>query len=167
MLERKPVTLPKTSSVPAAFFDEKERPSLIKVTLKPGEKLEPTWPFPSLAPVEVAANLLRDPRDPRERLAAILTLPENTRFAQVLVNRVWKQLMGAGFVEPAHDWEGHVISHPELLQWLAHELVAHDYDLKYLVRLILTSHAYQREAGETTWPRRRSGASSRRPTGAG
>jgi hypothetical protein len=54
--------------------------------------------------------------------------------------------MGAGFVEPPHDWEGHVPSHPELLAWLAHEFVTHGYDLKHLARLILTSEAYQREA---------------------
>src|SRR5262249_34497160 len=88
----------------------------------------------------------QNPNDSRERLAATLTMPENTRFAQVVVNRVWKRLMGAGFVEPVHDWEGRTASHPELLQWLAHELVAHDYDLKHVVRLILTSHTSQREA---------------------
>jgi hypothetical protein len=146
MMERKPVVIPKGSTVPAAFFDGKGRVPLIRVSVRPGEKIEPAWPFPDIAPVDVPAGLLRNPNDSRERLAATLTRPENNRFAPVLVNRVWKRLMGAGLVEPVHDWEGHAASHPELLQWLAHELIAHDYDLKHVVRLILTSHTYQREA---------------------
>jgi len=63
-----------------------------------------------------------------------------------MVNRVWKRLMGAGFVEPAGDWEAHAASHPELMDWLATEFVGHGYDLKHVVRLIVTSSAYQRHA---------------------
>lgn len=146
MLDRKTLSLPTTSSVPTAFFDKKGRQSLIKVSLRPGEKLEPVWPFAQLAPVQIPTELLQNAQDSRERLAATMTLPENTRFAPVVVNRVWKRLMGAGIVEPVHDWEGRTASHPEMLQWLAHELVRHDYSLKHVVRLILTSHTYQREA---------------------
>jgi hypothetical protein len=76
----------------------------------------------------------------------LLTAPDNTRFAQVLVNRTWRRFMGAGFVEPVADWEGRRASHPELMEWLAHDFVAHGYDLKHLVRRILTSDLYQREA---------------------
>jgi mono/diheme cytochrome c family protein len=149
MLARKPLTVPKTSSVPAAFFEKKVRESLIKVTLRPGEPVAPRWPFAAVSGVaddEALALLLRDPADTRERLAALITAPQNRRFARVIVNRVWKQLLGAGLVEPAHDWEGRTASHPELLDWLANELVAHDYSLRHVMRLILTSEAYQREA---------------------
>ena len=146
MLERKPLTLPATSTVPAAFFAKKGRQSLIKVSLKPGERIEPAWPFPALAPIDIPTHLLHNAQDSRERLAASLTRPENTRFAQVVVNRIWKRLLGAGLVEPAHDWEGHDASHPELLQWLAHDFVSHDYRLKHVVRQVLTSDVYQREA---------------------
>ena len=55
--------------------------------------------------------------------------------------------MGAGFVEPVQDWEGHTASHPELLDWLANELLAANYDVRQIIRLIVTSQAYQREAG--------------------
>lgn len=149
MFERKPVTVPKTSRVPAAFFEKKARESLIRVTLKPEESIAPQWPFaevtgsadePSLDP------LMQKPSDTRERLAALITSPRNRRFAEVVANRVWRRYLGAGLVEPAHDWEGHAASHPELLRWLAHEFVLHDYDLKHLSRLILTSEVYQREA---------------------
>jgi hypothetical protein len=62
------------------------------------------------------------------------------------VNRIWKQLIGAGFVEPVHDWEGRAASHPELLGWLARDFITRGYDLRQLVRLILTSQVYQRAA---------------------
>ncbi len=145
MLDRKPLTLPPTSTVPAAFFENKGRPSLIKASLKRGERIEATWPFAALAPADLPPSLVHNAGDSRERLAAILTMPENTRFAQVMVNRLWKRLLGAGLVEPVHDWEGRAASHPELLRWLAHELVAHDYQLKHVARLILNSHVYQRQ----------------------
>jgi mono/diheme cytochrome c family protein len=149
MFERKAVTVPKTSRVPAEFFEKQSRQSLIKVTLRPDEPVEPVWPFPDLTPAvdaELLASRLEQPDDSRERLAALITAPENTRFARVMVNRVWRRLMGAGLVEPVHDWEGRTASHPELLDWLAHEFTRSGYDLKHVTRLILTSQLYQRAA---------------------
>jgi len=149
LFERKPVTVPASSTVPAAFFEKKTRESLIKVTLPPREPVAPTWPFATVTGVNDDAglnHLMQNPGDTRERLAALVTAPQNTRFAQVIVNRVWKRLIGAGFVEPAHDWEGRSSSHPELLAWLARDFVAQGYDVRKLVRLILTSQAYQRVA---------------------
>jgi hypothetical protein len=82
----------------------------------------------------------------RAKLAALVTAPENKRFAQVMVNRLWKRLIGSGIVEPAHDWEGATASHPELLDWLANELLASGYDQKHALRLIMTSDLYARSA---------------------
>ena len=149
MLERKAVTVPKTSMVPAAFFEKKARESLIKASLKPGEKIEPAWAFHKATgmPVDLEADALSHaPGDTRARLAVLLTVPENTRFAQMIVNRVWRRFIGAGFVEPVADWEGRRASHPELMQWLAHDFVRYGYDLKHLVKRIVTSDLYQREA---------------------
>jgi cytochrome c553 len=149
MFERKTVTVPKTSMVPAAFFEKKARESLIKATLRTGEPVPPAWPFAALTGRTDDASLddlTQAPKDTRHRIAALITAPQNTRFAQVMVNRIWRRYMGAGFVEPVQDWEGHAASHPELLQWLAHEFVAHGYDTKHLTRLILTSQTYQRQA---------------------
>lgn len=148
MLQRKPASAPASSQVPVDFFADKQGDALIQVTLKPGEEVAPEWPF---ADVTGATNgpeidrLLREPGDHRERLAALVTAPENQRFARVMVNRLWRRLMGAGFVEPAHDWEGAEPSHPDLLDWLAKEFVSHDYDFRHVTRLIMTSEAYQRE----------------------
>lgn len=149
MFEQKPVTVPITSRVPDAFFARQQRQSLIQVTLKPDETVVPAWPFAELTGIgeEESLNaLMQTPGSVRERLATVLTAPQNMRFAQVIVNRVWRRLMGAGIVEPPDDWEGHAPSHPELLQWLAQEFISHDYDLRHVARLILTSNVYQRAA---------------------
>ena len=149
MLQRKPASAPASSQVPVEFFADKQGDALIQVTLKPGEAVAPEWPF---AEVTGAADgpeidrLMREPGDHRERLAALVTSPENQRFARVIVNRLWRRLMGAGLVEPAHDWEGADASHPQLLDWLAKEFIAHEYDLRHVAELIMTSQAYQREA---------------------
>lgn len=150
MLERKAVTVPKTSRVPDAFFEKKVRESLIRVTLKPDEPVTPVWPFAAVTGAAENAGLealIEDPKDTRERIAALITSPENRRFPRVIVNRVWKRLMGVAFVEPVQDWEGHEASHPELLDWLANELLSANYDVRHILRLILTSQAYQREVG--------------------
>jgi hypothetical protein len=137
MLERKALAVPKSSSVPVDTFHG--RKPLIQVTMKPGEKADPVWLFDELVSKEASREA-----DSRERLADLLTAPQNRRFSQVTVNRVWKRYMGRGIVEPVDDWEHAENSHPELLDWLAREFVRKGYDLKHVARLILTSRAYQR-----------------------
>lgn len=143
MLERKPIKVPDTSSVPVAFFDAKQRKPLIEVTLDPGAEVSPSWPFETIAS-EVPAELLGQPNDLREQLAAQVT--GSRRFAEVVANRVWARLMGAGIVDPVHDWEGNAPSDPDLLASLADELIRSGYDLKAFTGMILRSEAYQREA---------------------
>ncbi len=150
MLARKPLSVPATSTVGADFFAaNQDRQSLISVTLPAGQAVEPAWPFSQLdggTDPEILNQILRNPEDSRERLAARITSPLNPRFAEVLVNRVWQRLMGAGIVEPVHDWEGAQPSHPQLLRWLAVDFVRHGYDFRHLMRQIMNSEAYQREA---------------------
>lgn len=144
MLAKKPVDVPKTSSVPMDKLHEGGRKPLIQVTLQPGSTVEPAWPFAEFAPEKVADSLAEDPKDSRDRLGALVTAPENERFAQVIANRVWQQMMGRGIVEPVEDWEKGKPSHPELMQWLGREFVRGGYSMKNLARIILNSHAYQR-----------------------
>jgi hypothetical protein len=90
-----------------------------------------------------------DPAAPRaERLTQLermLTGPNNGRLARTIVNRLWARFMGRGLVEPVDDMERQAW-HPDLLDWLAEDLVTHGYDLKRTMAVILTSEAYQREA---------------------
>lgn len=145
MLDRKGLKLPATSTVPAAFFEQQERQSLIEVSLKVGSDIAAHFPFAELAPV-VEDALLQNPADTREQLAAQVT--SSRRFAEVIANRVWKRLMGSGLVEPVDDWEGSPPLNPELLEALADTLISVDYDLKRFVGSILVSDVYQRDASD-------------------
>src|SRR4029079_6908678 len=73
----------------------------------------------------------------REKLAAALTSPDNPAFARNAVNRIWAMMMGRGIVNPVDlDHGSNPPSHPELLNLLANEFVAHKYDVKWLIREI-------------------------------
>lgn len=87
------------------------------------------------------------PIDRRVYLADWLTSPDNPYFAKALVNRVWKNYMGRGLVEAEDDLrETNPPSNPELLDALAADFVAHRFDVKHLMRVILNSAAYQRSS---------------------
>ncbi len=136
MLQRAPLKVPKTSSVPMVEGVRKPR---VEVTLKPGTKVAAAWPFKSkklTAPIHA---------DTRAQLATFITGNQSDRFAKVIVNRVWQRYLGWGLVEPAGDWEKAKPSHPALLEWLANEFVRSGFDLQQLARFIMNSHVYQRQ----------------------
>jgi hypothetical protein len=140
MLKRGEQKVPATSTVRS----EGGRAPRVKVTLPAGSAVGPDWQLKRIAPGELPDGILRKTGDTRELAAALLTSPRNERFAQVLVNRLWKRFLGTGLVEPVDDWNDAQPSHPELLDHLAGELVTSGYDVKHVSRLILNSHAYQR-----------------------
>ncbi|MFN7924156.1 MAG: DUF1553 domain-containing protein [Bryobacteraceae bacterium] len=146
MLAGKPMKLPVTSTVPLA---EGRRKPAVNITLKAGASIDPEWPFASLIEHNQTGALPTLGKvDTRRQLAALIVAPENQRFAEVVVNRVWKRYMGVGFVEPVDDWSRSKPSHPELMKYLAREFVLSGYDLKALAQSIFESHAYQRKAIE-------------------
>ncbi|MEZ5942537.1 MAG: PSD1 and planctomycete cytochrome C domain-containing protein [Planctomycetaceae bacterium] len=67
-------------------------------------------------------------------------------FARVLANRIWQWHFGRGIVATPNDLgaRGAAPTHPELLDWLAGQLVAHDFQLKPIHRLLMQTQAYQR-----------------------
>jgi hypothetical protein len=143
MLQRSDQTLPKTSTIPG---DAAQHASLmVKVTLKPGQKIPPRWPFEEVSPDRPPAEWLSNPGDPREELALRITSPENPRFARVMVNRIWQRYFGRGIVEPVDDWETAQPIDADLLEWLSREFITHNYDAKHIARLIFNSRAYQSE----------------------
>jgi hypothetical protein len=82
---------------------------------------------------------------PLRELAARIASPENPLFARNIANRIWWQLMGRGLVEPLDlHHSDNPPSHPELLDLLAKELVAHKFDLQWLVRELALTQTYQR-----------------------
>ncbi len=142
MLKREPQQVPLSSSIPTNANIVIGR--VVNVTLQPGTKVDPTWPLHDAMKNDIPGGVLRDENDSREKLAALITDPRNERFAKVIVNRLWKRYLGWGIVEPVDDWETAKPSHPDLLEFLAAELTAHNYDLKHVARLILNSQVYQR-----------------------
>lgn len=82
--------------------------------------------------------------DPRRELADWLAAKENPYFARNIVNRYWGHLFGRGLVEPIDDIRStNPASHPALLDALADDFAAHDYDLKHLLRTMCNSSTYQ------------------------
>jgi hypothetical protein len=84
----------------------------------------------------------------RRRLASWVTNQDNPLFARVIVNRLWLSHFGSGLVETPSDFgfNGGQPSHPELLDWLASELVASGWSLKSLHRQIVSSAAYRQSS---------------------
>ncbi len=121
---------------------------LVRCDTPTGRRAVVKFLFPELGEVPQNAPLA----ERRARAAELFTLPENGRLARTIVNRYWKRLMGRGLVEPADDmdrepWDA------DLLDWLASDFAAHGYDLKHLLRRIMTSETYQLPAeGEASDP---------------
>ncbi len=80
--------------------------------------------------------------NPRTVLADWITTADNPYFARATVNRVWWHLFGNGLVEPVDDLTQEVDDNP-LLEELAKQFAEHKFDLKYLIRAIVSSRAYQ------------------------
>ena len=92
----------------------------------------------------MAANLPRN----RLGLAQWLVSAENPLTARVAANRFWAQCFGTGLVKTAENFgsQGEVPSHPKLLDWLALELVNHDWDVKAFMRSIVLSSTYRQSS---------------------
>ena len=110
------------------FFDQSKAPAAQR-----------TLTFPDGTPARVLPG-----RDPREAFAAWLVSPKNPWFARAAVNRVWYWLVGRGIVhEPDDIRPDNPARIPDLLAFLEEELVAANWDMKHVYRLILNSATYQ------------------------
>ena len=111
---------------------------------KPGERV--TRDVPSFLPPlpKASDDRLYNRRD----LADWLVSREHPLTSRVAVNRFWQQFFGTGLVRTSGDFgsQGEPPSHPELLDWLAVEFVENDWDVKQLVKAIVTSETYQQSS---------------------
>ena len=134
-------------SLPSHWIVEEDRARLQQKTyiLTSGDPTKPEKdkPVEPGFPFKPADLDFRDGR--REGFADWLTAPENPLFARVAVNRIWQWHFGVGLQKVPSDFGllGGRPSHPQLLDYLASEFVAHNYSMRWLHRLILTSDAYQ------------------------
>jgi len=115
-----------------------------------GEVVEPGFP----AAIEVPSFQQSATGDPardrltREDLARWITARDHPLTSRVLVNRLWKLCFGAGLSRSLDDLgaQGQAPSHPELLDFLARQLVDSNWNLKQLLRSIVLSETYQRSS---------------------
>lgn len=87
---------------------------------------------------------------PRNRLglAQWLTAPDHPLVARVLVNRIWQRTFGAGLVRTPEEFglQGQQPTHPELLDWVAVELIESGWDLKKMLRAMVTSRTFKQSS---------------------
>src|SRR5438067_3267513 len=87
-------------------------------------------------------------RASRLNLAEWIVSPQDPLAARVFVNRLWKLFFGVGLARNLDDLgaQGEPPVHPELLDWLADEFVRSGWDVKHMVRLIVTSRTYRQSS---------------------
>jgi hypothetical protein len=136
--------------IPTIHNDPAERTEMH--VLKRGDwekKAEAVAPRPpSVLVSDDVKELPADCQKPRTQLANFLTDPNNPLTARVIVNRIWQNHFGSGLVKTANNFgkNGERPSHPELLDFLAAQLVENGWHLKPLHKTILLSDAYRQSA---------------------
>ncbi len=118
--------------------------------LNRGQYNEPVKDEPLSRAVPAELFSAESPIQPGNRLelARWLVSRENPLTARVIVNRLWQDHFGVGLVKTVDDFglQGEVPSHPQLLDWLAVELIESGWDLKAMHRLIVTSQTYRQSS---------------------
>jgi Protein of unknown function (DUF1553)/Protein of unknown function (DUF1549) len=111
---------------------------------QPGGAVSAGFPRVLTSPALDTAPAVRDRLD----LARWLTQPEHPLTARVIVNRLWQHHFGRGLVDTPNDFGSHggKPSHPELLDFLAGELVRNGWSLKHIHRLMVLSSAYRQNS---------------------
>ncbi len=140
-------------SIPSTLITKSVEPRMVRVLARgnwmdeQGEIVLPAYP-------EVLSRSMNgdsqssSARLNRLDLAKWLIDPKHPLTSRVLVNRLWKLFYGTGITRKVDDFgaQGEPPSHPEMLDWLAHRMIESGWDVKAMVRLMVTSAAYRRTA---------------------
>jgi hypothetical protein len=138
------------SAIPRVMVTERAKPRVVRVLPRANwmddthEIVEPAIPG-FLGHLDTGGR-----RATRLDLANWLVSRDNPLTARVFVNRLWRQFFGTGISKVLEDVgsQGEWPTHPELLDWLAAEFMEH-WDVKHIVRLIVTSHTYRQSSVST------------------
>ena len=140
--------LPEPPPTLATVRNDSENPTRVRLLAR-GDHTKPLQPVdprpPGVLLPEDAPTLPPDIEHPRSRLADWVVDPGHPLTARVAANRIWQDYFGQGIVDTPNDFGfmGGRPSHPELLDFLASELVASGWSLKRVRRVILTSSTYR------------------------
>lgn len=133
----------------AAVFARLERGRVVKLGPR-GEVIHPRTESPA-TPRIPGVRFLDDDGDGRDEFARWLTAADNPLFARAVVNRLWREMMGRGLVEPADDLRAtNPATHPRLLDQLTKDFVENRHDIRHTLEVIANSATYQR--GSQTTP---------------
>ncbi|MDQ6679260.1 MAG: DUF1553 domain-containing protein, partial [Acidobacteriota bacterium] len=122
----------------AALFSDESKLELVRCDVKTGKFTGPEFLFPQIGAIPQNGS----PGERRAAAAKLFTSPENGRLARTMVNRIWGRLFDYGLVEPVDEMDNQPWN-ADLLDWLAADFADHGYDLKHLLRQVMTSRAYQ------------------------
>jgi Protein of unknown function (DUF1553)/Protein of unknown function (DUF1549) len=132
----------------AAFFTD------VVQRLRPNSTALPRGEIEITGTAKLVKARFLDGREPkwkndktRPTLVDWMTAADNPFFARALVNRMWTYFFGLGLVDPSREAGDEHPAHAALLDELARALVAHGYDVKFLIRVITASQTYQRTSG--------------------
>jgi hypothetical protein len=134
--------------IPTSLISESTLPRSTRLLAR-GNWLDDSGPVMApQVPISLGALAKKEPRANRFDLANWLIAPKNPLVSRVMVNRLWKLAFGQGLVATADDLgsQGSLPTHPELLDWLATEFVESGWNVKALLRQIVTSRTYRRSS---------------------
>lgn len=148
-LEQRQAALEK--EIPTSLVSESVPPRTTRI-LPRGNWMDDSGPIVEPAIPAVFGKLAGGSQRPTRRdLAEWLVSADNPLVARALVNRLWMLLFGQAIARTTEDLgtQGALPSHPELLDWLAVEFRQSGWDVKHLVRLVVTSETYRQSSATT------------------
>ncbi|MEM9400001.1 MAG: DUF1549 and DUF1553 domain-containing protein [Verrucomicrobiota bacterium] len=110
---------------------------------EPKQIVEPMLPFAEEGQ-ELTPPQFESAEELRNQYANWMTSPTNPRFSKVIVNRLWKYVLGLGLIEPLDDFTDDTeASNPELLDYLASLMIENQYDMREFLRVLYNTKTYQ------------------------
>jgi hypothetical protein len=134
---------------PRAYQWQLREDAIVIYSARAGEVIQPRTGKMMVPKIPgVPAPVIPPGKDRRAVLAELITAADNPFFARATVNRLWFHLFGKGIVDPPDDFrDSNPSANDELLDALARDFVAHNFDVKHILRTIANSRTYQLSAG--------------------